>query len=85
MNPSIYCDNREEYVSQYENVGYFPQDQISMNENKIHEAHMLNAPLYHHQKPKYPLERNEMTTNSYCQTTSGTPNVKYIKDFLYSI
>lgn len=74
MNPSIYCDNREEYVSQYENVGYFPQDQLSqLNENKVHEAHMLNAPLYLHQKPKYPLERNELTTNSYCQTNSGTP------------
>lgn len=69
MNPSVYCDNREDYVSQYENVGYFPQDQLSLNENKLHESHMLNGPLYHHQKPKYPIERSELTANSYCQTS----------------
>jgi hypothetical protein len=62
---SNFYNNRDDFTSQFDHLNYYP-DPIAVNDKSL-----TNSLYQQHQKTKNLIEKNELTSDNFCQTTSG--------------
>lgn len=65
---SNFYNNRDDFTSQFDHLNYY-SDPIA---DKSLDSRTISNSLYQqHQKTKNLIEKNELTSDNFCQTTSG--------------